>query len=81
MNEKNIVEQFTDEVLGAPTPEPIDRQTSLQKQRDILEAGIRLALSALAESDADLARSHLEEALQRTLALNAQPVSDLGNLP
>ncbi|MBX9740953.1 MAG: hypothetical protein K2X62_12800 [Beijerinckiaceae bacterium] len=81
MSEKGFVEQFAEEVLGAPTPEPVDEPASLQKQRDILEAGIRLALSALANGDADTARSHLEEALQRSLTQPAQTASDLGTLP
>ena len=39
----------------------------LQEQRDILEAGVRLGLAALAQGSPETARSHLEEALQRSI--------------
>jgi Tfp pilus assembly protein PilF len=52
----------------------------LQQQRDILEAGIRLALSALAQGDAETAQSELEEALRRSTSATA-PLYDIGPLP
>ena len=81
MNDKSIAGQVAEEILGTPTPEGVDPTQQLQEQRDILEAGVRLALSALAQSEPDTARSHLEEALQRIAGLKSRPVSDLGSVP
>jgi Tfp pilus assembly protein PilF len=69
-------ERTTQDIQGAETPAGAD----LQEQRDILEAGIRLALSALAQGDAETAQSELEEALRRSTSVTA-PLSDIGPLP
>jgi Tfp pilus assembly protein PilF len=69
-------EKTTQDIHGAATP----ACAALQEQRDILEAGIRLALSALAQGDAETAQSELEEALQRSTSATA-PLSDIGPLP
>jgi Tfp pilus assembly protein PilF len=65
--------QLTDEILGAPVPVGLTPQEVLQAQRDILEAGLRLALAALAQGSAEGARTHLEEALQRSIEAGALP--------
>jgi Tfp pilus assembly protein PilF len=82
MSEKSIVGEISDEILGASTPAGADWKQTMQEQRDILEAGIRLALSALAQGDPDTAQSQLTDALQRASTSTAgRPVSEIGPLP
>ena len=75
MGEKSIVGQIADEILGAPVPTGVTPADVLQEQRDILEAGLRLGLAALAQGSPEQARAHLEEALQRCVEAGAHPVS------
>ena len=74
MAEKSIVGQIAEEILGAPVPTGVTPADVLQEQRDILEAGVRLGLAALAQGSPETARSHLEEALQRSIEAGAHPV-------
>lgn len=78
MVEKSIVGQIADEILGAPVPAGVTSADVLQEQRDILEAGLRLGLSALAQGSPETARAHLEEALQRSIEAGAHPVVSTG---
>lgn len=78
---KSIMGQLADEILGPGTPAGVTAADVVQEQRDRLEAGVRLALSALAQNDPEQARALLEEALQRATEAGAHPVSDLGPLP
>ncbi len=71
---RSIMGQLTDEILGAPVPAGATPQGILQAQRDILEAGLRLALAALAQDSSQAARAHLEEALQRSIEAGALPL-------
>ena len=75
MSEKSIVGQIADEILGAPVPTGVTPADVLQEQRDILEAGLRLGLAALAQGSPETARAHLEEALQRSIEAGAHPVT------
>lgn len=74
MSEKSFVGQIADEILGAPVPLGVTPVDVLQEQRDILEAGLRLGLAALAQGSPETARAHLEEALQRSVEAGAHPV-------
>ncbi|MDB5544271.1 MAG: hypothetical protein JWO64_1420 [Hyphomicrobiales bacterium] len=74
MSDKSVVGQIADEILGAPVPTGVTPIDVLQEQRDILEAGVRLGLSALAQGSPETARAHLEEALQRSIEAGAQRV-------
>jgi Tfp pilus assembly protein PilF len=79
--EKSIVGQIAQEILGAPVPANVTPADVLQEQRDILEAGVRLGLSALAQGSPETARAHLEEALQRSIEAGAHPVSQITTAP
>lgn len=75
MAEKTIVGQIADELLGPSIPSGTTPAEVLQEQRDILEAGVRLGLAALAQESPETARAHLEEALQRCVEAGARPVA------
>jgi Tfp pilus assembly protein PilF len=75
VSEKSLVGQIADEILGAPVPVGVTSSDVLQEQRDILEAGVRLGLAALAQGSPETARAHLEEALQRSIEAGAHPVT------
>ena len=75
MAETSIVGQIVQEIVGAPVPASVTPKDVLQEQRDILEAGVRLALAALAQGSPETARAHLEEALQRSIESGAHPVA------
>lgn len=77
MTEKSLVGQITDEILGAPVPVGVTPADVLQEQRDILEAGVRLGLAALAQGSPETARAHLEECLQRSIEAGAHPVTSV----
>lgn len=74
--EPGMSEKNTQDMQDAAPPTGAD----LQEQRDILEAGIRLALAALAQGDVETAQAELEEALRRSTSATA-PQSDIGPLP
>jgi Tfp pilus assembly protein PilF len=75
MAQKSIVGQIADEILGAPVPAGATPAEALQEQRDVLEAGVRLGLAALAQDSPETARAHLEEALQRCGDIAARPLA------
>lgn len=75
MSEKTVLGQIADELLGASVPAGTSPQGLAQQQCDALEAGVRLALSALSQGSPETARAHLEEALQRATAMGARPIT------
>jgi Tfp pilus assembly protein PilF len=79
--EKSIVGQIAQEILGAPVPASVTPADVLQEQRDILEAGVRLGLAALAQGSPETAHAHLEEALQRSIEAGAHPVAQTTTAP
>jgi hypothetical protein len=81
VSDKSFVGQIADEILGAPVPTGVTPIDVLQEQRDILEAGVRLGLSALAQGSPETARAHLEEALQRSIEAGAHPVTQSMSSP
>lgn len=76
MTEKSFAGQLADEILGVPVPSAVTPVDVLQAQRDILEAGVRLGLAALAQGSPETARAHLEETLQRAIEAGSRPVAE-----